>query len=798
MGNLQVALLVIAISCVYLGHSIATQVSHDARAITIDGQRRIIMSGSIHYPRSTAQMWPDLIQKAKDGGLNTIESYVFWNAHEPRRRQYNFNGNNDLIRFIKTVHQAGLYFILRIGPYACAEWNYGGFPVWLHQIPGIQLRTDNQIFKDEMQNFTALIVDLVKQEKLLAHQGGPIILTQVIFARRPVENEYGNVMAPYGEAGKKYVDWCSKMAVSLDVGVPWIMCQQGDAPQPMINTCNGFYCHKFTPNNPSSPKMWTENWVGWFKAWGGKDPHRPAEDVAMGVALFFKNGGTLQNYYMYHGGTNFGRTSGGPYITTSYDYDAPLDEYGNLRQPKWGHLKQLHEVILSMENALVYGEPTTTDYGNGVSATMYKPANGTAGCFIANTNMMAATVTFQGNNYTIPPWSVSILNDCKNVNYNTAKLEVNDRKMTHVRQITTQTSIMVQKPNDAENEPAALKWLWQGEKIKDTVKGKRGSFTATNLLEQLNTTGDTSDYLWYMTRVSVSKKDPIYGNKVTLRVNTTGHVLHAFFNGKRVAPTGIIGGPVQLVAEGNITKDLSTDQWSYKVGLNGETRQIYLDAPSQASRWKSEALPLNRSMTWYKTTFKAPLGEEPVVVDLLGMGKGEAWVNGQSIGRYWPSFDAPSDGCGKCDYRGNYDSKKCVTGCGEPSQRWYHVPRSFLRDGDNTLILFEEFGGNPTTVNFQTVTVGTACGTAEEGSTLELSCQGGRTFSQIQFAGYGDPQGTCGSFQNGACDSANALSAVQKECLGKTRCSILVGESALEATTCGADVVKKLSVQAVC
>ncbi|XXG56251.1 hypothetical protein AAC387_Pa03g3720 [Persea americana] len=156
--------------------------------------RRVIISGSIHYPRSTAEMWPDLIRKGKERGLNAIETYVFWNIHEPRRREYNFQGNYDLIRFLKTI-QAGLYAILRIGPFACAEWNYGGFLMWLQRLPGVQLRTDNDVYKNEMQNFTTLRVDMVKKENLLKPQGGPIILTQI-------ENEYGNIVGPpYGEAG---------------------------------------------------------------------------------------------------------------------------------------------------------------------------------------------------------------------------------------------------------------------------------------------------------------------------------------------------------------------------------------------------------------------------------------------------------------------------------------------------------------------------------------------------------------------------------------------------------------------
>ncbi|MQL87725.1 hypothetical protein Taro_020275 [Colocasia esculenta] len=394
------AALVVALSIA--GGVEATDVSHDGRALIINGEHRIILSGSIHYPRSTPEvMWPDLIRKGKEGGLDAIETYVFWNAHEPQLGKYNFEGNLDLVRFIKEVQNAGLYAILRIGPYVCAEWDYGGFPAWLRAIPGLEMRTDNQPFKDEMQKFTTLIVDMMKEEMLLAPQGGPIILAQI-------ENEYGNVMDTYGDAGKRYINWCAQMALSLDIG---------------INTCNGFYCDDFEPNNTNSPKMWTENWTGWFKAWDKADPHRPAEDVAYAVARFFERGGTLQNYYMYHGGTNFGRTSGGPYITTTYDYDAPLDEYGNLNQPKWGHLKELHSALKSMEKVLTQGDMTNQTLKDGVTVTKYS-TNDAAGCFISNTNVDSdATVTFEGNQYLVPAWSVSILPDCKKEVYNTAKVK---------------------------------------------------------------------------------------------------------------------------------------------------------------------------------------------------------------------------------------------------------------------------------------------------------------------------------------------------------------------------------------
>nr|DAD39509.1 TPA_asm: hypothetical protein HUJ06_013832 [Nelumbo nucifera] len=776
--------------CFCLG-SLATEVTYDGRAIKINGE--------LSTQHSRGIMWPDLIRKANEGGLDAIETYVFWNVYEPRRRQYDFSGNLDIIRFLKTVQETGLYAVLRIGPYVCAEWNYGGFPVWLHNLPGIQeLRIDNPVHMNEMKNFTTLIVDMIKQENLFASQGGPIIIAQI-------ENEYGNVMGPYGDAGKTYINWCANMAESLGIGVPWVMCQQSDAPKPMINTCNGWYCDSFTPNNPNSPKMWTENWTGWFKNWGGADPHRTAEDVAYAVARFFQTGGVFQNYYMYHGGTNFGRTAGGPYIATTYDYDAPLDEY----------------------------DVSHTDFGNFVGATIYA-TNETSSCFLSNANTTTdATITFQGKQYTIPAWSVSILPDCKKEVYNTAK-------------ISAQTSVMVKKVNAAEDQPMSLKWLWRPEQITETALQGKGPMVASHLMEQKFVTNDASDYLWYMTSVNMDEKDPIWGTDLTLLVNTTGHVLHAYVNGNHIGsqraehggfvfafekaiklkpgrnqisllsatvglknygamydltPTGILG-PVALIGKKTgeeIVKDLSSNKWTFKVGLNGEEKQLYNEDLSHDSEWKSENPPTNRMMTWYKTTFKPPLGTDPVVVDLQGLGKGHAWVNGKSIGRYWPTFLSQQDGCSNtCDYRGPYSDSKCVTNCGHPSQRWYHVPRSFLRDDENTLTLFEEMGGSPYLVNFQTVTVGSVCATVQEGKTLELSCQSGQTISEIRFASFGDPQGTCGSFVKGSCDAKDILSTVQNACVGKESCCIEVSKNALGAPNCGGNITKRLAVEAVC
>lgn len=71
----------------------------------------------------------------------------------------------------------------------------------------------------------------------------------------------------------------------------------------------------------------------------------------------------------------------------------------------------------------------------------------------------------------------------------------------------------------------------------------------------------------------------------------------------------------------------------------------------------------------FQTTFNAPAGNTPLALDMGSMGKGQVWINGQSVGRYWPAYKA-SGSCGECNYAGTYDEKKCLSNCGEASQRW--------------------------------------------------------------------------------------------------------------------------------
>ncbi|KAI5070792.1 hypothetical protein GOP47_0015135 [Adiantum capillus-veneris] len=806
-------------------------VSYDGRALLIDGQRRVLISGSIHYPRSTPQMWGDLVGKAKDGGLNVIETYVFWNAHEPKQGTYNFEGRFDLVGFLNVVKQADLYVNLRIGPYVCAEWNYGGFPVWLHFIPGIAFRTNNEPFKAEMERFTSKVVEMMKEEKLFYSQGGPIILAQI-------ENEYGNIDYSYGQAGKTYMKWAAEMALGLNTGVPWIMCNQADAPDPIINTCNGFYCDSFEPNSNKKPKMWTENWTGWFQNFGGRRPHRPVEDIAYAVARFYEKGGTFQNYYMYHGGTNFGRSAGGPYITTSYDYDAPLDEFGNVNQPKWGHLKDLHLAIQLCEPALVLQAPTRVGLGSMQEGHIYTNGHDICAAFLANIDTKAdATVTFRGLSYHLPAWSVSILPDCKKVVFNTAQVNAQSSRLT------TSGVVVDEELQSRKNIMTLSKAAWEiyQEPLGDRAES---SFSAKGLLEQINTTKDDSDYLWYSDSVAMDSN----GN-FTLSVSSLGHALHVFVNQKYLGsasrsgqlkfPLLLNSGSNQLDllsmtvglqnygaffdtwgagindvvlidAKSGGSHNLSSEAWIYQVGLQGETLRLYEDNGN--SKWTSvREVPHHQPMIWYKTTFTAD-GNDPVLLDLTSMGKGRVWVNGEDIGRHWPENLSPEGGCSStCAYQGAYYSDKCATNCGKPSQSRYHVPRSWLKDGDNMLVLFEEIGGDPTQIKFLTSFVTSVCARVAQSHAPPLSatqfsdnrpmaridCGIDRVISGFRFASYGTPQGACGSFSRGGCHAVNSLAVVEEACLGRRACSLIVSNDFFKQNPC-TNVLKSLAVEAVC
>ncbi|CAI0468997.1 unnamed protein product [Linum tenue] len=751
----------------------AENVTYDGRSLIINGTRRLIVSTTIHYTRIMPEMWPEAIRLAKEGGANTIDTYVFWNVHEIEPDivsstsvwffKYNFAGRNDLVRFVKLVQEAGLFLMLRIGPFIGAEWNYGGIPVWLHYIPGTAFRTESASFK--------------------------------------IENEYGHLQGFYG-VGHNYSDWAARMAVSKDIGVPWIMCREGDALDPVIDTVNDFYGDYYHPNSVNKPKIWTEAWTGWIQTHYEPVFHRPTQDLAFAAARFFQKGGSVINYYM------FGRTSGGTSannfaVITSYDYDAPVDEYGLLRYPNYGHIKEFNEAIKLCENPILTAKPTQISLGPQQEGAVWSNvSSGECVAFLVNVDdKKDATVVFRNASYHLPAWSVSILPDCKNVVFNTAKVSSQTTVPEMVPEDLKPSPEMCMEEKDAGGDSSSsLKWQnplkWEVFVEKAGIWGKEADLVYNGLVDQLNVTKDASDYLWYTTSEEFMKD----GSQLALVIQFQSHHLHAFVNGELLnkgenetlrIPVALRAGRneisvlnsiVGLPSAGAFFEWINYGPSSVKlegfnngtIGMEGEKLEIYKPGSTGNVTWNVPSeVPKMQPVTWYKVIVEEPSGDEPIGLDMLNMGKGSAWLNGQQIGRYWLQRSGEHEQCVShgeegCDYRGYMYPDKCRTGCGEPTQRWYHIPRSWFKPCGNLLVIFEEEGGDPTAINFSKRRTSRLCASVAEDhpplgkAMVHLRCPENRSMDNILFASFGTPTGYCGSFNVGDYHDVNSLSVVEK------------------------------------
>lgn len=323
----------------------------------LNGKPFTIYSGEMHYPRVPSEYWKHRLQMMKSMGLNTVTTYVFWNYHEESPGKWNFSGEKNLKKFIKTAQEVGLYVIIRPGPYVCAEWEFGGYPWWLQKDKSLEIRTDNKAFLKQCENY---INELAKQIiPLQINNGGPVIMVQA-------ENEFGSYVAQRKdislEQHKKYSHKIKDLLVQSGITVPfftsdgsWLF-KEGSI-EGALPTANGEgdidnlkkKINEF--NNGKGPYMVAEYYPGWLDHWAEPFVKVSTEDVVKQTELYIKNGISF-NYYMIHGGTNFGFTSGANYDKdhdiqpdlTSYDYDAPINEAG-WATPKFNALRDIFQKI---------------------------------------------------------------------------------------------------------------------------------------------------------------------------------------------------------------------------------------------------------------------------------------------------------------------------------------------------------------------------------------------------------------------------------------------------------------------
>ena len=309
----------------------------------LNGKPFIVKAAEVHYPRIPREYWEHRLKMCKALGMNTVCIYIFWNIHEQKEGQFDWTGNNDVAEFCRLAQKNGMYVIVRPGPYVCAEWEMGGLPWWLLKKKDIRLRERDPYFMERVKIFET---EVGKQlAPLTIQNGGPIIMVQV-------ENEYGS----YG-VDKEYVSEIRDCLRS--VGFDKVALFQCDWASNFLN--NGLDDLVWTMNfgtganiddqfrklkevRPNSPLMCSEFWSGWFDKWGARHETRSAKDMVAGLDEMLSKGISF-SLYMTHGGTSFGHWAGAnspgfaPDVT-SYDYDAPINEYGQAT-PKYYELRNM-------------------------------------------------------------------------------------------------------------------------------------------------------------------------------------------------------------------------------------------------------------------------------------------------------------------------------------------------------------------------------------------------------------------------------------------------------------------------
>ena len=308
----------------------------------LDGQPFRILSGAIHYFRVPREYWRDRIHKARLMGLNTIETYVPWNLHQPSPREWRVGDGLDLGGFLDAVAQEGMHAIVRPGPYICAEFDGGGLPAWLfahHAGPDpAPVRSLDPRFMEAVTDYLHHVYEIVVPRQV--DRGGPVVLVQV-------ENEYGAFGADHD-----YLRALSDLTRRCGVTVPLTtvdqprdgMLEAGTLPELLTTGSFGSRAAErleaLRRVQPTGPLMCSEFWDGWFDQVGGHHHTTSAREAARELEDLLDRGASV-NLYMFHGGTNLGLTNGandkGVYlpITTSYDYDAPLDESGHPTAKYW-------------------------------------------------------------------------------------------------------------------------------------------------------------------------------------------------------------------------------------------------------------------------------------------------------------------------------------------------------------------------------------------------------------------------------------------------------------------------------
>ncbi|KAH0627216.1 hypothetical protein JD844_002705, partial [Phrynosoma platyrhinos] len=530
-------------------------IDYDRNCFLKDGQPFRYISGSIHYSRIPRYYWKDRLLKMKMAGLDAIQTYVPWNFHEPERGVYNFTGGQDLEYFLQLADEVGLLVILRAGPYICAEWDMGGLPAWLLEKESIVLRSSDPDYLAAVGSWMGVL--LPKMRLHLYQNGGPIIMVQV-------ENEYGSYFA----CDFDYLRYLQNLFRQY-LGDEVVLFTTDGASR---NVTAAFLTQRHS--EPKGPLVNSEFYTGWLDHWGQRHSTVSSSIVAKSLSEILASGANV-NMYMFTGGTNFGYWNGAnmPYMPqpTSYDYDAPLSEAGDLTEKYFAIME-----VIGMFKQMPEGPipPTTPKFAYG-RVPLVK---------VGTVRELLKDLSPSGSVKTTYPL-----------------------KFVQLKQYFGYVLYRTKLPKNCSEE-TPLSSIFSGihDRAYVSVDGVPQGVLERNGLLKLNITGNVGAYL-------------------DLLVESMGRVNYGRFNNDFKGLTSNI----------TLAEEILTDWEIYPLDIDSAVGQGIINGMSGGNSSNYEV------PAFYIGSFSIPSGipdlPQDTYITFPGWTKGQVWINGFNLGRYWPA-----------------------------------------------------------------------------------------------------------------------------------------------------------------
>lgn len=357
------------------------RIRYDKRSLIIDGKPAFIFSGELHYFRCPRELWTDRMQKMKEAGLNCVDTYLAWNLHEPEEPASldDFSKLRDMDQindFIQAAQDLGLYVMIRPGPYICAEVDRGGLPGWLmkYRPDGLRLGTFLRGNSPEMlawdRHWLTAAAKVAKPHLITNVPKGStgVILWQL-------ENEYDwNGAGLTSDVRADVLRALAHASLGGGIDVPLFTCETMDQEfrdDPILrahlfDTVNKYPNYDMQPliegiegrakYQPETFRGVTELQGGWFTQVGGglSEGHNAAQITQLTLTAL-ERGCTMINYYMFYGGSNFGYSAACT-VTQSYDYNAPLREWGG-QGDRYYAVKAIGQMLKEHGQRLIHSDP---------------------------------------------------------------------------------------------------------------------------------------------------------------------------------------------------------------------------------------------------------------------------------------------------------------------------------------------------------------------------------------------------------------------------------------------------------